>query len=271
LLIRLSSGQKKIWNNEFDSARSFLATVQKTALDCALDKDPDIVSACVKYKTKIGEQLCRNLSDSVEVRLIRADRWIAGRNYTRAMDILKEAITLSVSLSECHYPVQPLLDTISKYTQAATYQQKLADASGHAATGAYDLVISDLENASVIFRENQLSKQGLKLVSVMEFLEERGNPLLTERGVSYYYLKADYQASFSLMNLLKLQRYPERSVANLQNQLGRRLATEDYLKNPADSCTVKIAAYTGSQDWFSVFSAAYNDEWNRLVKKNGKK
>jgi hypothetical protein len=215
--------------------------------------------------------LCRNLSDSVEVRLIRADRWIAGRNYPRAMDILKEALTLSVSLSECRYPVQPLLDTISKYTQAATYQQKLADASGLAATGAYDLVITDLENASVIFLENQLSRKGLKPVSVSEFVEDRGNPLLTERAVNYYYLKGEYLASFNMMKLLRLQNFPERSAANLQSQLGRRLATEDYLKNHTDSVDVKIAGYTGGQEWFRTFSAAYGDEWNRLVKVNGQK
>jgi hypothetical protein len=268
LLIKLASNRKIIWSNQFDSARAFLARVETTAKANNLISDPDLIAAMAKYREKMGEQLCRNLGDSIEVRLIRADRWIAGRNFTRAMDILKEAVSLSVSQSECRYPVGPLLDTIAKYTQAATYQRKRSDAALHAAAGAYNMVIPELENAATLYQENNLAKFGLEPPDVFAFLEQRGNPLLTEYAVSYHVSKSDYQSAIIFLHLMKRQNYPERGASAIQIQLGKQLAMEDFRKNPRDSVFVKLNIYTANQSWYREFSDAYEGEWNRLVKMN---
>ncbi len=271
LLIRLSSNQKKIWNNQFDSARIFLAQVERTALESGLSGDPDLMQATARYNERIGEQLCRNLSDSVELRLIRADRWRVGKNYIRTVELLREAITLSVTLSECRYPVKQVIDSIQKYTQAAAFQQKLSDASTHAATGAYDLVISDLENAAVIHTENRLDLMGLSPVTVAGFLEQRENPLLTERAAGYYLGKSDYLMALRFLQMMRIQNYPERSATELQRQLGTRLAAVDFMSNPKDPVAARVGMYTGNQPWYKAFSSAYEVEWSRLFKVNSPK
>lgn len=268
LLIKLASNRKVIWSSQFDSARAFLARVETTAKANNLISDVDLIAAMAKYREKMGEQLCRNLGDSIEVRLIRADRLISGRNFTRAMDILKEAVSLSVSRSECRYPVGPLLDTIAKYTQAATYQRKRSDAELHAAAGAYNLVIPELENAATLYKENNLVKFGLEPPDVFAYLEQRGNPLLTEYAVNYHVAKSDYQSAMEFMHLMKRQNYPEKGASAIQIQLGKRLAMEDFRKNLGDSVSVKLNIYTENQSWYREFSDAYKGEWNRLVKMN---
>lgn len=271
ILIKLSSNRKIIWSNMFDSAMAFVALTGQLASRNGLEQDPDVIMAIAKYNEKIEEQRCRNLGDSVDIRLIRADRWIATTNYLRAQELLREAISLSVSMNQCGYPIQPVLDTIAKYSQAAIYQQKISDANGHAATGEYNLVISDLENAACLYREQHLERFGLEYRSIDDFLEQRGNPLLTERAVSYYISRTEYLHALVFLKMMRYQNYPEQSATFLQQQLGSRLAAEDYLKNPRDQVASRLATYTDNQPWFSAFRSSYQGEWNRLAKLNSPK
>lgn len=267
LLIRLASNRRVIWNNQFDSAYAFLARVESTAKANDLLADADFIAARSKYLEKIGEQQCRNLNDSIEMRMIRADRWIALRDYSHAMEALQEGVNLSVSKSECSYPVRPLLDTIAKYMPAAIYQRKVIEAEHHAAAGIYSLVITDLENAAAIYQTDHLERFGLTPPGVFTFLEQRGNPQLTEYAVRYHMMKGDYQSAMRFLQLMCRQDYPGKGALDLQTELGIALAKEDFKTHQSvDALQTQLVKYTADQSWYRTFEEAYKKEWKRLEK-----
>lgn len=219
LLIRLTSNQKMIWNNQFDNAGAFLYEIRNAAIQYGLDNDGDVVYAIDKYSQKIAEQRCRNLNDSVEVRIIASGRSIALKNYILALRFLREAVTLTVSSNECRYPVKPVLDTIRQYEKPAEYQQKVLDATTHSAMGEYLTVVTEMEEACAVYRTNHLERYFPEPVSVYDFIWQRNNVLLTETAF-HYYKNTDHKTALRYLQLLGDQGFPEKRLTELKKQLG---------------------------------------------------
>ena len=266
LIVQLSVSQKKIWANQFDSARLAIERTRASASDFGLLNDPELDKAMENFRIKIREQQCRNIKDSVDLRMIRADRSIALRNYMNAVDYLRQALDFSHLMPECGIDEKQILDSVAKYSMAAGYQQRQADARSLVVVGNYEDAMHVLDSNQRVFLENQLGRFGLQMDSVVNFIRERDNPYLSEKAISYYTGKENYPEALTCLKLAHDQGSGERSLANLQNQLGWKLAQDDYRKNPYDDSMKNAAKYVPSDGWFEAFRSSYTDEWYRLGK-----
>jgi hypothetical protein len=267
LIIQLSAAQKKIWTNQFDSAYLALSNVQSKGKKWGLNEDPDFKAATRKFELKIKEQQCRNLRDSVNLQMIRADRSIALKNYMNASIYLQQALEFTVS-GDCGFQEKFIRDTLQKYSRAAAYQQRLSDALSHVASGFYAEAILALDENEKIYQQARLDRFGIALEGVYDFVSQRANPYLTEQAISFYQARGNNKEAMRFLRLLRIQGFSDRITAPAQSQLGKTLAMDDYLINPQDTVMRLVEQYTSNDAWFNVFRTSYLNEWNRLMKTN---
>ncbi len=265
LIIQLGAAQKKIWANQFDSAKVALEQARSTGFVYGLQDDPEFISTLGKFEAKITEQQCRNIQDSVSLQMIGADRAIAQKKYFSASGYLKQALALIDSAAGCRFSDEAIRDTLTKYSQAAGYQQKLLSARGHVASGDYVTAVSELTENERNFQLFGLERFGLHPEGAYDFISERSNPYLTEQAIACFNEKGDTREALRYLRLLRSQGFPDRSASVAQNLLGKSLAMNDYQLNPKDSASRLVEQYTLNDDWFEIFRAAYLDEWKRLV------
>ena len=266
LIVQLSSSQKKIWANQFDSAQLAIQKTEATAIDFGLLNDPDLEKAVARYKGKIREQQCRNLQDSIDLRLIRADRSIVIRNFMNSMIYLQQALDFARSMPECSIAEKPIVDTLVKYEPATVYQQNLFDARSLVVSGNYEKAIYNLDENQQFYQNNQLNRYGLQMEDIYDFIRERANPYLTEKAISYYAGRENYREALGFLKLAHDQGTQERTVTSIQNQLGQKFAQNDFKIGSLDDARNNVAKYIPDDGWFDPFRASYVNEWRRLVK-----
>jgi hypothetical protein len=266
LIVQLSASQKKIWANRFDSARMALEGTRAAGFDFGLLNEPDFIAAMDRFTVKIQEQHCRNLQDSVNLRMIRADRNIALGNFVNGMAYMEQALAEAGSLPGCTAGMQSIRDSLAKYRPAAAYQQKLADAGALVSAGNYAEAVCLLDEARQAFGVDKLSRFGLQQPDNYGFIREKNNPYLTEKAAKYYASIGKPREAFDFLLLARDQGLAARSAAAAQEELGRTLAREDFQVNQNDSAIESAAKYNSPDGWLDLFRASYHKEWNRLVK-----
>ncbi|MCX6306569.1 MAG: hypothetical protein NT040_16515 [Bacteroidetes bacterium] len=266
LIVQLSSSQKKIWGNQFDSAQLALERTETAGFDFGLLNDADFTTAIDHYKTKITEQLCRNLLDSVDLRMIRGDRGIALHNFVKAMLYMREALSFSRSMAVCGIPQQPILDSLAKYADAAVYQQNLADAGSLVASGSYAEAVTTLAGNQQAYQLQKLGRFGIQMADIYDFIRDRNNPYFTERAVSFYLVQGKLPEAVRFLRLAREQDLPAVYCALLQEELGEKLAVQDYAESHEADVIQKVAAYFPADKWYDAFRKSYLGKWNVLVK-----
>jgi len=266
LIVQLSASQKKIWANQFDSARMALEGARAAGFDFGLLNEPDFIAAMDKFTVKIQEQHCRNLQDSVNLRMIRADRNIALGNFVNGMACMEQALAEAGSLPGCTAGMQSIRDSLAKYRQAAAYQQKLADAGSLVSAGNYSEAVGLLDEARQTFGADKLSRFGLQSPDNYGFIREKNNPYLAEKAAKYAASTGKPREALAFLLLARDQGLAAGSGAAAQEELGRSLAREDFHENQKNSANESVAKYDLSDGWLASFRASYLREWNRLVK-----
>ncbi len=269
LIVQLSAAQKKIWANQFDSAQFALDKTETAGFDFGLLNDPDFIAATDNFKQKIREQHCRNLGDSVELRMIRADRSIALRNFVNALVYLREAQAFSHSMPECSLAEQPIRDTLAKYGPAAGYQQTIADVRTLVVSGNYTEAVRMLDGSQQAFETGRLSRFGLHKENGYDFIRDRENPYLTEKAIMLSIDKENYHEAIRFLLLAHDQGLAAPSCAVMQEQLGQKSAFHDYQANPGEDALKNVANHVPAGVWFDSFRSSYLLEWKRLVKTGG--
>lgn len=264
LIVQLSAAQKKIWNNQFDSAEMALSRTMETGEGFGLLDEPDFDASLENYRVKIREQQCRNLSDSVDLRMIRADRAIALRNYVNALAYLGQALDFIRTMPVCGIAVQPVMDTISKYGEAAAYQQKLADVRSHVATGDYSGAVRELDESEKDYKNCRLSRFGLSFQSAADFIRERGNPYLTEKAVAFYAALGDDRTALGFLLMAYEQGLTAGRLDAIQEQLGRNFAAGDNRDGALGHEAKDPGSYVPEGKWFDAFRRSYTREQNRV-------
>lgn len=266
LLIDLGAYQQLIWSNQFDSARAHLEKMRQTASLFNLSEDADIQRTFMLFLARIGEQKCRNLGDTLQLQLIRSDRNRALKNYLKSVSILRQVRAIAENSPDCHFPVIAIQDSIVKYENPALYQQRLEEASRNLVSGQYQRTVSILVDNEKLYQTDDLNRFGLSPVTLYEYALNRGNPYLTEQAIVYFYGISDFQEAIRYLHLLRRQGYPEHSVNDTQDQIGRRMANADVRKNSKADPILLVDIYTARDPWFNIFRSSYIDEWNKLIK-----
>ncbi len=262
LVVRLYSARKVIWVNRFDSAQLALKATEQEAFDFGLGNDSVLNSAMDLFRSKIREQKCANLLDSAGLRMIRADRALALKNFTGARDAWQQALEFIASMPECVLPDQPCRDSLDKYNSAADWQQEESVIAALAVTGNYSGAIARFMANQQAFERNDLGRFGLKETGMIDFFRSHENPYLTWQGANHFLDKGDDRAALMCVRLAQEQGFPAGSAIPLLKELGRRIGKADFIESPAADPAQRFEKHLVSGRWFDPLRKAYLKGWN---------
>ena len=215
-----------------------------------------------------------NLSSDVEVvdNITIAGQTAPGQGIatTNATVYLNQALDFARSMPACRIAEEPIRDSISKYSHAAGFQQKMTDIQSLVATGNYAEAIRELVDNQQDFLNYHLGRFGLEMEGIYDYIRERNNPYLSEKAAMYYLSGENYGEALRFLQLVHDQGFQEYTMKGIQNQLGQKIARDDYRKSPQDDALENLAKYNAVKGWFDSFRDSYLDEWHRLVKVAGK-
>ena len=265
LMIRLNSAQKMIWVNQFDSAEAAMRHTESEGLRFGVSNEPDFAESIARYQNKITEQRCRNLKDSVDMRLIRADRCLRLKNYIPAEKHLQEAADLMNSL-HCGYNPATVTDTIDVYKPAAMWQRKLNEAHIKAATGDGHGAVTAMLDLEVAWDHDRIGRFGLQKATLFDLTSERGDPNLTRQAVLVFITSDNSSEAIRYLKLCQLQGAQAANITEEQEKLGKLLAKSDFKRDPLKDPIQSAGNYFTLSSWFDLFRSSYLKEWKKLQK-----
>ena len=257
LIVTLSAAQKKIWASQFDSARDELHKTRSAGFDFGLLEDPDFLAALNNYTRKISDQQCRNLRDSVNFRMIRADRGAALKNFINAFRYYGEALTLGMTDTLCIPGRQAVKDSMSKYLAPSEYQEHESTMNAMIAMGEYEAAVKLQVENQALYKKAGLQRFGLRSNDLHALMAERDNPYLTQAAAGFFLKNNEPRDAFRFLLLLREQHVAAKQVRELQSALGRQLAELDRNGHPGENAAAGLQKYAVENDWFRVFKEAY--------------
>ena len=266
LIVQLSASQKKIWANQFDSALIALQSTEAAGFDFGLLNEPDFSTAIEKFKMKISGQQCKNLQDSIDLQIIRADRNAVLKNFINAARCYNAALNMAVSDTVCQLNQKSLKDSLTKYKEPSDYQQNVVTLNAMVAIGDYTGAMKSLTENQLRFPKAVLQRFGLQATDIHEFISLRNNPYLTQTAASFYLDARQPLEAFRFLLMLNDQHVEASQVKVLQKKLGQLLAKADLVADPDEITTTALQKYPSDDDWFNVFRTAYSEEREHLMK-----
>ncbi len=266
LLINLSLAQREIWASRFDSAEATMDRIRETGALYGVSGDPDFNHDLNRFRQKIFEQKCRNLNDSVDYLMIRADRSVALKNFRSAGLFFREALGLAKTISGCGLSVEPITDSLKKYEKAVIYQQNLENAGNWVVSGRYDTALTLLWENEKIRMEYNLSQLGCNPVSLFDFVSSGNNPYLILQTALFYQARGDDRTAFRFLCLLRNEDLQPGTTRTIQEQLAENLAQLDYSVPSLTSSGKKEITELPDEKWLRFFRESYLKEWNRLLR-----
>ncbi|MCX6285974.1 MAG: hypothetical protein NTY96_02535 [Bacteroidetes bacterium] len=269
LLDRISQEQRLIWSDKPDSAASFLTLAKETAKSKGLDKDTDILKAIALYNSRINNQTCELMEDSLVLFNIRAGRCFAIHNYNRGIRILQNAIHQAGRMSFCNFNVTAMQDSLAKYNDPAEYMTKLDEVNICMAAGEYERGLQILAANEKFYSGNRIDHFGIPLTSVYDYVLAKANPFISMRALDYYTFNDPVEALRYLM-LLHVQGMPDDQSFICQEKLARSLAARDKLVyGNADPQNI-VRRYSASSAWMGRFTEVYIQEWKNKALRQSK-
>lgn len=224
LMINLSAAQRKIWNNEFELANRAVEETRHAMTVQGLEGDPDLDSSIVRFQRKIQEQKCRNLSDTINGQLVKANSKVKSKSYIDACRYFIASSGLLSSLPGCRIGNVTIADSLAKYQVPAKYQEILAAADAAVAIGQYEDGINNLIAAVEWYRQKELDSFLTQSVNVFQYLLDRNNPYLTLAAIDYTIVNGTEKEMVELIKLVKDQNLDVKLTLNQQKTIGRKLA-----------------------------------------------
>jgi hypothetical protein len=270
LLIQLSTASKKIWLSQFDSAEMAVARTRDSIQRNGLAGDPDLDTAIARFERKILDQQCRNLFDSVNVRLIRADRNVLLRQYIPACKLFTETRLLLETLPLCHPVMLNISDSLTKYDGPGRYQQALIDAGTAVVLGNYRDGYNKLVEATEIYHRMKVAVFIPAPVDIYNYIAERANPYLTECALQVCLNPDSVMLALEYLRLMKEQQVPVKQTAAIQEQIGKLLAEKDYLADPESNPLTALEKYKTEDQYFLILQRKYLSFRQELLDKSQK-
>jgi hypothetical protein len=224
LMVSLNAAQRKIWNNEFEKAMTSIKETRSAMTVQGLVGDPDLDSALVRFRKKIQEQQCRNLSDSVNGQLVKAQSKVKSKSYIDACRYFSLVEGLLHEMPDCRIPGVSIIDSLNKYQVPAKYQELLTAADASVAIGHYDEGWLKLTGAVEWYRQNNLDPFLGQTVIIFQYLTDRNNPYLTLSALDYSILNGTEKEMVDLIRLCKDQHLDVKLTVSQQKAIGQKLA-----------------------------------------------
>ncbi len=263
LIISLTAARKKIWQSQFDSAATALHHTETAGYDWGLLDDPGFSAALMKFRLKIREQQCRNLQDTVDMFMIRADRSAALKNYINATHYCRQAWNLAEVDTLCRLDHRYIHDSLERYRTPSAFQEGEISIGASIAVGEYDVALKTMDANQLLFKQGALSRFGLVTTDIPGLIAGKNNPYLTRAAATHYLDCTRYADALRFLFLMNEQQVEAKQVKEIQERLGRALANADMSTTAAGNSMAAFGKYHAESDWFSTFRSAYMAEWQK--------
>jgi hypothetical protein len=248
LLINLSSKQRKIWKNEFDSASMAISYVRDSMARYHLDQDPDLNLALLTFERKIQDRKCALFSDSVDFQLIVATKKIKMNQYIQACRIFSEVADRMNGMRGCSLEGRSPGDSLKKYIDAAAYQQMVDSVSTMIVIGKYAEACRILLQSENFYQANQILSFGIEIVAVEQFLRERNNLYLTVAALDHFMEYKELEMVVRFLLMAKDQNSPSELLQQQQENTGKLIAVMENEQIPVPE-NAKQLLYTTDRFW----------------------
>ena len=256
-LEEIETASRYIWNDQFDSAYSYIEGVGKKLAKYDLSADSALLSAIDRYKEKIAERKCANGRGEAEVWLLRAAANIEDRRFILAVEQFEKAGELVMAYPSCGFPWTGVRDSVEKYSPAASYQSCLDTLRTCCAVGDFDRVTELLLVLSDKYRHNDLGRFGLDSLSCRDYIRQQNNPALTQAAIRKMIGQQLTGEAWYLLEWWHQQGTPVDQTLEIQTELGRQMAEMQHGTGTVKPDRDRIREMTEGDKWYRPFTKAY--------------
>lgn len=224
-----------------------------------LEEDSVSIAASENLRKKITAKKCQQKQIGMERLIHEARIESLNANYINCQNILNRALEISTSNLDCDFSESDsiLFAALNTNMQPAQYQISLNEARQSLENNDFDLFASVLNRILLIHR--QLEQDGdpveqapLQNLIIDPFYE---NKLIM--GLDHFLSHEQYEACLNLLNVFKVNGFPEKKFTRYQQKLAEGMAFSDLHNSPSVNPSHKIMEYTGNSDWFGIFNRTY--------------
>lgn len=256
-LDEIETASRYIWNDQFDSAYSYIDRVEKKLARYDLSADSVLLPAIDRYKRKISERICANGGSEAEIWLLRAAANVEDKRFVPAVEQFKKVSELMMVHSSCGFPWTGVNDSIEKYSPAACYQSCFDTLRTCVAMGDFDRVTGLLQWMSDLYGHDDLGRFGLDSLSARDYIREQNIPGLTQAAIRKMIGQQLTGEAWFYLEWWHQQGTPVDQTLELQSALGIQLAEGQRSAGAVKPDRDRIREMTGGDQWYRPFTKAY--------------
>ena len=192
--------------------------------------------------------------------------FIEKKNFIEADNALNKAIKISNENSVCHIITINALNKKQEISPVIKYQKMMLGIDKLIDENSYQGAIKEYLTAEKFFAENNISKFGLEIETLFNFIKNNETLNFVNFAVKYYTNNNNYDNALILLNNLSAKGYERSWAKNNQTLLGTQLAIRDFNAKPEANYKTKLIKYTKNNKWYNSLKKAYIKQWKNLKK-----
>ena len=266
LLHRIRQGEKEVLKNNLFEARKFSSTAKTIQENYKVENDTIIQQRFEELNNKIFSKDCKNSQLKYNVQFNSALHFIEKKNFIEADNALNKAIKISNENSVCHIITINALNKKQEISPVIKYQKMMLGIDKLIDENSYQGAIKEYLTAEKFFAENNISKFGLEIETLFNFIKNNETLNFVNFAVKYYTNNNNYDNALILLNNLSAKGYERSWAKNNQTLLGTQLAIRDFNAKPEANYKTKLIKYTKNNKWYNSLKKAYIKQWKNLKK-----
>lgn len=263
IISNLKTGRLKAWGSDIEASRRIYNQAIEDQKTYNIQKDAEINAAMNELKDKIFDQECISVQVDCDNNYRKAIQNANMLDYITADFYLEKAITIAEENKSCQVILTSVESIKSKYSPAVAYQKLLKETSEILLTNNFSETVLKFEKAEKYYDDLNIKEYKLAKPSLLQFVLAQNNNKFSAWCADYFIEKSELNNSLTLLKTLKKNNYPIEDSRNLQEKLGKKLATLDKTINPNANPKANIVGYVGSDKWYKYFKAAYLKSWKK--------
>ncbi|HEY4650803.1 MAG TPA: hypothetical protein VIG72_05285, partial [Pontibacter sp.] len=266
LLAELQNGYEQAMRNQLTDARAVASKAVAMQGRYGLVQDKDVISKYNLLRDRIVTQECQNAQNAYDGHVQQAKELVRSKQYLAADKAYVAALKVASDNTVCQLADFTAKDGREAIVAAVRYQQMLEDVNRFVASSRYTEALQTYNQAEKHYKAYEVNRFGLDHISLYNYAKETPKLPFTAEVVQYYASLGEEEVAISLLTILLQKDYKNRKTKDVQEQLGKQLASQDVqlgLKDDVESLAMK---HTNNNRDLKKLRKAYEKERKRLAK-----
>ena len=260
IIDKLKTSYFKIWDNEIEEAEKVIENGELRMENYYLKNDVELNYIINDLKQKVLIRKCGNYRDAYDLLLYKCDGLVQKLEYTEAIKVYNDAITLVNTHPECKLDAEEATGNITKYQVPAYYQVMTDEANSFYSKQDYLSFLSEYDGAEGYYSSFKIKDYGLKHIPMYDLILSKDDYRLMLPAIQFYIESNHPENALNLLKYLMNKKYDSEPTKGFQERLAIRLAKDDKNLNLKPNVKSQILSYTANSKWFKYFNKKYKEE-----------